>query len=72
MDKSFQDLGVNTLIKITGEQKQVFLFRAEKTADGIKGVLVSINNDSSRAYMVTLDPKGKILTQAKDCGLPVE
>jgi len=65
LDKSFQDLGVNTLIKITGGAEAGILFRAEKTADGLKGVLVSINNDSSRANIVTLDSKGKILTSEK-------
>src|ERR1700709_2178087 len=46
LDRSFQDIGINTLIKISGGSEAGILLRAEKSGAVMKGVLVSINNDS--------------------------
>jgi hypothetical protein len=64
-EKSFQDIGVNMLIKLNGAVEAGILLRAEKTASGTKGVLVLIRPDSSGAYAVTLDGNGKILSREK-------
>ncbi|CAL1516295.1 FG-GAP-like repeat-containing protein [Chitinophaga sp. MM2321] len=64
-DQSFQDIGINTFIKITGDCEAGILFRAEKNGDGMKAVLVSISRDSSAAYSVTINAQGKVLSREK-------
>lgn len=65
LDHSFQDIGINTLIKVTRGTEAGILFRAEKSNGGMKGILVSIKDDSSGAYSVTLDAQGKVLSREK-------
>ena len=65
LDRSFQDIGINTLIKITGGTEAGILFRGEKSGDGMKAVLVSINGDSSAAYNVMLDAQGKLISRER-------
>jgi hypothetical protein len=62
-DRSFQDIGINTLVMITGSAEAGILLRAEKSNDGLKGILVSLRNDSSGAYHVVLDEQGRIVSR---------
>jgi len=61
LDHSFQDISVNTLIKVKGEGEAGLLFRAEKTAEGTKGVLLAIQNGELSLYSISMDTKGKEL-----------
>ena len=58
LDHSFQDVGIHTLFKSTGGEIG-FAFRLEKTAEGTKGVMVSIKDDQVASYRITIDPQGK-------------
>ncbi len=61
-DKSFQDVTFNTLFKIIGESEGGILLRAEKTPEGIKGILLSVKDGvPAAAYRVVLDAQGKEL-----------
>jgi hypothetical protein len=61
LDRSFQDITVNTLVKISADAEAGILFRAESTDDGIKGVLLSIKNGELSLYSILLDQSGKEL-----------
>ncbi len=61
-DQSFQDVTFNTLFKIIGESEGGILLRAEKTPEGIKGILLSVKDGvPAAAYRVMLDAQGKEL-----------
>src|SRR6185436_330288 len=60
LDKSFQDVQLYLNYKCTGECKSGVLLRAKKAADGsMTGVFVSLANDDTGYYSVTLDASGK-------------
>lgn len=63
LDRSYQDVALHTLFKCTGNCKTGVLFRAEKTAEGMKGVFVSIADGQSALFAVTLDAQGKELSR---------
>jgi hypothetical protein len=63
LDKSFQDIEFGADFKCTAGCKTGVLLRAEKTADGMKGVFVSLNEGELGGYAVTLDAAGKELTR---------
>ena len=55
LDKSFQDVAVFSNVTCNGGCKAGLLLRAEKTADGMKGVYVSLTPGDLLSYVVTLD-----------------
>jgi hypothetical protein len=59
LDRSYQDVAVYAGFRCAGPCKPGVLLRAEKTSDGIKGVLVSLAEDDVASYRVTLDAQGK-------------
>ncbi|SEK29846.1 FG-GAP-like repeat-containing protein [Parapedobacter koreensis] len=59
LDRSFQDVTINTLVKINGDGEAGVLFRAEQTESGMKGVLVSLKTDEAAAYGVEIDAQGR-------------
>ncbi|MGK6350199.1 FG-GAP repeat domain-containing protein [Parapedobacter sp. DT-150] len=63
LDQSFQDVTVNTLVKMVGDGEAGIVFRLEKTDAGWTGVLVSLKNEESAAYGLVLDAKGKELSR---------
>ncbi|MFP5207141.1 MAG: family 16 glycoside hydrolase, partial [Acidobacteriota bacterium] len=63
LDHSYQDVGLFANFKCTGGCEAGALFRAEKTADGWKGIFVSLTEPGTPSYAVTLDAQGKILTR---------
>jgi hypothetical protein len=65
LDKSLQDVAVFTSFKCAADCKAGLLLRAEKTADGMKGVFISLAADDLNAYHVTLDANGKELTRER-------
>ena len=64
-DRSFQDVGFHAQFKCTGGCQAGVLVRGEKTADGYKGIYVSLNEDNVPSYGVTLDANGKELTRER-------
>ncbi|MEJ7768219.1 MAG: hypothetical protein WKF89_10445, partial [Chitinophagaceae bacterium] len=42
LDSSYQDVGFRALFKGTGDVETGILFRAEKTAEGVTGILLSL------------------------------
>lgn len=63
LDHGLQDVGLYTEFRCAGTCEAGALFRAEKTADGWKGVYVSFTDPDNGSYAVTLDAQGKILTR---------
>jgi Domain of Unknown Function (DUF1080)/FG-GAP-like repeat len=59
LDKSYQDVGFFTSFKCASGCKTGVLFRAEKAADGMKGVFVSLNEGDLASYSVKLDALGQ-------------
>lgn len=65
LDRSYQDVGLYAEFRCTGGCETGALFRAEKTADGWKGIYVALTEPGTPSYSVTLDAQGKILTRDK-------
>jgi hypothetical protein len=65
MDRSLQDLGLFASFKCTGACKTGILLRAEKTQQGMRGVLVSLTEGDLASYRATLDSQGRILVREK-------
>jgi 3-keto-disaccharide hydrolase/FG-GAP-like repeat len=65
LDKSWQDVGFYTSFRCSGACKAGVLLRAEKTADGMKGVFVSLAQDDVAAYDLLLDAQGKEVSRAR-------
>jgi hypothetical protein len=65
LDKSIQDVGVFARFRCTGGCKTGVLLRAEKTADGMKGVYVALAGEDAGAYAVKLDANGKELSRER-------
>jgi hypothetical protein len=61
LDRSFQDVGFYASFRATGGAKTGVLLRAEKTAEGMKGVYVALTDGEIASYRVTLDAQGKEL-----------
>jgi hypothetical protein len=59
LDKGLQDLGVYTSFRCTGGCKTGIIVRAQKTADGMKGLLVSLTEGEQGLYRITLDAQGQ-------------
>lgn len=58
-NKSFQDVAVHALFKADADTEVGFLFRLEKTANGMKGFLIAIKGAEVGSYKVTMDAQGK-------------
>src|SRR5271165_2501059 len=67
LEKPLQDVQFAAGYKCTGGCRAGVLLRAEKTANGLKGVFVELPGDGTAAgsYAVTLDASGKELTREK-------
>jgi hypothetical protein len=63
LDRSYQDVALHAYVKCGSGCKAGVLLRAEKTADGTKGVFVSIEEGKLALFAVTLDAQGKELTR---------
>ncbi len=59
MEKPLQDAAFYASFKCDGACKTGILLRAEKTADGMKGFLVSLTEGELGLFRVTLDAKGQ-------------
>ncbi len=65
LDKGYQDVAFYASFRCSAGCKTGLLLRAEKTADGSKGVYVSLAESDFGAYDVTLDAQGRELTREK-------
>jgi len=63
LDNGFQDIGVHTLFKSTGNSETAILFRMENTDKGYRGVLLSLKKDDITPYSVLLDAQGKEISR---------
>src|SRR6185436_3291220 len=58
LDKSLQDVGLFGHFRCTAGCKTGVLLRAEKTADGMKGLYIALAGEDVGSYAVTLDANG--------------
>jgi Domain of Unknown Function (DUF1080)/FG-GAP-like repeat len=61
LNQSYQDVGFHALFRCTGGCKAGVMIRAEKIADGFKGIYVSLDEENVPSFGVTLDAQGKEL-----------
>jgi hypothetical protein len=59
LDRSYQDVGFYASFRCTGGCKPGVLLRAEKTADGFKGVFVSLAEGDIASYAIAFDASGR-------------
>ena len=60
LDRSYQDVGVYLEYRCAAGCETGVLFRAEKTAAGMKGTLVELSDPNIPTYTVTVGADGKI------------
>ena len=65
LNQSYQDVGFHALFRCTGGCKAGVMIRAEKTADGFKGIYVSLDEENVPSFGVTLDSQGKELQRER-------
>lgn len=65
LNQSYQDVGFHALFRCTGGCKAGVMIRAEKTADGFKGIYVSLDEENVPSFGVTLDDRGKELQRER-------
>lgn len=65
LDESYEDVAFYGQFRCTDPCDTGVLLRAEKTADGSKGVYLSLKGDAPVAYNVTLDSQGKETSREK-------
>ena len=58
LDKGYQDIAFYSSFQCAGPCKAGVLLRAEKTADGMKGIFVSLADGDVAPYEITLDAQG--------------
>jgi hypothetical protein len=59
LDKSYQDAGFFASFRCMGGCKTGVMLRAEKTADGMKGAFVSLNEGDLASYSLKVDAQGQ-------------
>ncbi len=65
MNRSFQDVAVQLLVKCEADGEIGLLFRVEKKADSTKAIFVSLKDSVVNLYSVALDVNGKIVWREK-------
>ena len=65
LDRSFQDIGFYTSFRCTAGCTAGVLLRAEKTAQGFKGIYVSLSPGDVASYRLVLDSQGRELQREK-------
>ena len=58
LDKSYQDVNFFARFRCKGPCQAGVLFRMRKTADGITGIYVSLQDDDLKTYRINLDANG--------------
>jgi hypothetical protein len=65
MNRSFQDVVIQLLVKCAANDEAGVLFRLEKIPEGMKAVLISLKDSMVSTYSVQLDAQGKITKREK-------
>src|SRR5687768_10711463 len=65
MNRSFQDVVIQLVVKCSASDEAGVLFRLEKIPEGMKAVLISLKDSSVSTYSVQLDAQGKITKREK-------
>ena len=65
MDRGLQDLGVYASFRCSPGCKTGLVVRAQKTADGMKALLVSLTENEVGLYLITLDAAGREMQREK-------
>ena len=65
MDRSFQDVVIQLLVKCAPDDEAGVLFRLEKIPEGMKAVLISLKDSSVNTYNVQFDAQGKMLRHTR-------
>ena len=65
LDRSYQDAAFYANFRCNNGCQTGILLRAEKTAEGMKGIYISLTERDMACYRVTLDPDGKELNREK-------
>ena len=65
LDRGYQDVQVSASFQCSGAARSGILLRAEKTADGMKGVYLSLVQGDVSAYNVVLDAQGKEISRGR-------
>ncbi len=65
LDQGFQNVAVFTELTCSGGCKAGILMRAEKTAEGMKGIFYSLTEGDLNAYSIRLDAQGRELSREK-------
>ncbi|RYY29736.1 MAG: DUF1080 domain-containing protein, partial [Sphingobacteriaceae bacterium] len=63
--RSFQDVGVNLLVKATPGTEAGVLVRLQRSAEGYKGILVALTDSDAVSYRITLAADGKELSRER-------
>lgn len=63
LNKSYQDVDIELLIKAAPGAEAGVLLRMEKSGDGYKALLVDLKDNVATTYRVTLDAQGKELSR---------
>lgn len=63
--RSFQDVGVNLLVKAAPGTEAGLLVRLQKTDSDYRAILVSIKDNEAASYRIKLDSQGKELSREK-------
>jgi hypothetical protein len=61
--RSFEDVGVNLLVKTAPGTEAGILVRMQKTKEGFKGILVAIKENEAATYRIALDKQGKEISR---------
>ena len=65
LDSAYQDIGFHSLFSLTENNESGVLFRIQKTAEGMKGIFLSVKKGEVASYEVALDGQGKELRREK-------
>jgi hypothetical protein len=65
LDKGYQDVAFYSQVRCSGPCKAGVLLRAGKTAEGMKGVYVSLTEGEVGSYEVVVDAQGKEISRSK-------
>jgi hypothetical protein len=65
MNRSFQDVVIQLLVKCSPNDEAGVLFRLEKIPEGRQAILISLKDSTVNTYSVQLDAQGKITKREK-------
>ena len=70
LDRGYQDIQLSASFRAAAGAKSGILLRAEKTADGMKGIFISLAEGDVAPYNIVLDAQGKEVSRSRLRGSP--